>query len=135
MHRRTLLRRTAPALAVAGLAGCLGDDESRLGTLSVQNRDDEPRTVDIRVVWEGELHSTTATLAPRDKDGNTVWPERTWPTGAGTFTVRARVGDGEWAEAAPEDWDSPDCLSLIVDVREGRAVFYGSVNDRGCSSG
>lgn len=146
MQRRAFLARSAALVAGAtGLAGCLdtfGDltgDGTRLARLSADNEDDETHTVDVRVEWGGKrAHDSTHVLDANTDDPNartSAWPEQSWPDEPGEFTVSARVDGGEWRQATPDDWDDPDCLSLIAVVdAQARLAFFGSTNPNACSS-
>ena len=151
MHRRIFLARVALGpVATTSVAGCLSNtsggglglfdgDGTRLARVTLLNQDDVDHTVDFRVRWADELvHDSTHRLAAdtgpgTENSGATLG--RTWPADPGQFTLAARVDGGEWRRAAPEDWNRPSCLSVLVPVdRDGRITIFGSTNENECSA-
>lgn len=87
-------------------------DGTVLGDISVDNLHDGSHTVDIQVELGGSMEAWVS----KDVDGRTgnVSLERTWSEAEGDFNVRIRLDGEEFVEVTPDDWNDPDCISLIV---------------------
>jgi hypothetical protein len=128
----------AGAVSLSAVAGCLSAaGTSRLGKVTLTNRDDDPHEVQFRVTWDGDVvHDRTYDLAaadPETGDASGAVPDRTWPEEAGQFRVAARLAGGEWSRVDPADGDYPDCFSVLVTVdRDGYLAVFTSTNPNEC---
>lgn len=131
---------------VVGLAGCLddgGDDDdnedetdtgTELGEITVENLNDETRTVDVIVEFDGEIEHWSTHDLEANGDGATL--ERDWPTDTGQFRVTVRLDEGEFTGVTPAEWNNPDCLNLVVLVQRGGEITIAGVTDGGpCGNG
>ncbi|GAB3688883.1 hypothetical protein GCM10028857_23600 [Salinarchaeum chitinilyticum] len=126
-------RQLLAAIGTASVAGCLslgGDGnggQSRLNEVTLSNGAEGPRTVDIRVTWDGEVvHDRSYELAAEQPDADTpsrMVAEQTWPDEPGRFLVEARVRGKEWLELDPASWDYPDCFTVFGSVEGDRNVM------------
>lgn len=139
-------RRLLAAIGTASVAGCLslGDGNggaSRLNEVRFANGNEaEPRTVDLRVTWDGEVvHDRSYDLAAKrpGADGSSrAVAERTWPDAPGQFVVDARVRGKEWVALDPADWNYPDCFTVFGSVEGNRNVMLlWSGDERYCADG
>ncbi|MCH7660816.1 MAG: hypothetical protein IH933_09640 [Euryarchaeota archaeon] len=131
--RRALLT----AVLATGTAGCLfsdGSEESNLGLVSINNYDEEPHTVALRIEWDEErIHDQSYELEANDPDSDRVPGiviEETWPETPGQFVVSARLLGNEWQTADPADLEYPECYSADANVdRYGESHYMTHSKD------
>lgn len=83
-----------------------------LGDITIDNLHDAAHTVDVRVEINGETQAwVSKDVEPRT---GSVGLEQTWETTGGDFSVQVRLDGANFIEVTPEDWNDPDCISLIV---------------------
>lgn len=139
MNRRQYLAVVSTSAVTAGCLGGFGDRSvTKLGTVRIYNYDDEPHTVELQVVWEGDrVHDSTHTVSadePGDHQLPGALPEQTWPDRAGQFRLQARLAGGEWQEIDPADDGYPDCYGVLLNVdSDGRLAIFTSTNPRECA--
>lgn len=138
LHRRKFLTISA----TVGVAGCLSRDgdsgQTTLGYPLINNRHEQPHTVDFRVTWNGDVvHNRTYQIEANGPDDNQLpgaVPGRTWPDDPGKFTVSARLDGGEWRTVDPADQSYPECLGVTVEVDpRGRLAMKTGQNPMLCS--
>ncbi|MFC4540699.1 hypothetical protein ACFO5R_02005 [Halosolutus amylolyticus] len=161
LPRRRLLALAGTA-TTAAIAGCTGSDDGDegdegnendedeenasdteensdvrvggtvLGEIDIANFQDESHTVDIIVEFDGSFEEWKTT----ELEGRTdTRLERNWPTSPGSFRVIARLDGGEPEQVTPAKWNAPDCLNLVVMVRNGELSITGDPNGGPCGSG
>lgn len=94
------------------------DDESPsvtgavLGDITIDNLHDADHAVDVQV----EINGETQAWVSKDVEARngSVELEQSWDTDGGDFRVRVRLDGTEFVEVTPDDWNDPDCISLIV---------------------
>lgn len=83
-----------------------------LGDITIDNLHDADHAVDVQV----EINGETQAWVSKDVEARngSVALDQSWDTGGGNFRVRVRLDGTEFVEVTPEDWNDPDCISLIV---------------------
>lgn len=83
-----------------------------LGDITIDNLHDAAHSVDVQV----EINGETQAWVSKDVEARngSVALEQSWDTDGGNFRVRVRLDGTEFVEVTPEDWNDPDCISLIV---------------------
>ena len=119
MNRRVLL--TSSVAAVGCLSGCISDDEETpepyLNRIEVFNRDEVERTVNVLVLFDGEIEAwMTVTLAGADDRVASEVIEPTWPDDRTAIEVYARVEEAD--EIGSVTLSGSD-TSVMVVIEEG----------------
>jgi len=91
-----------------------------LGNISVDNLHDAAHTVDVQVELNGSMESWVSKEI--ESRTGSVTLDRSWDGTGGEFRVRVRLDGTEFVEVTPADWNSPDCLSLIVVIDQSGAL-------------
>lgn len=139
---RVTRRYFLAAAAISSVAGCVSDNDdsgqTTLAPLLVNNRHEDPHTVDVRVTWDDEVvHDRTYDVEANDPDDQRLpgaVPDRTWPDEPGQFTVSSRLEGDEWRTVDPADEGYPECLGITVEIDpQGQLVMKTGQNPRLCS--
>ncbi|AGB17727.1 hypothetical protein Halru_3161 [Halovivax ruber XH-70] len=91
-----------------------------LGDITVDNLHDATHTVDVQVEINGSMESWVSKEI--ESRTGSVALDRSWDAAGGEFRVRVRLDGTEFVEVTPADWNSPDCLSLIVVIDQSGAL-------------
>jgi hypothetical protein len=104
--------------ALAGCAGALGRDRTRIGEVVLLNTDDTAHRVRV-VIEAGEerLFEATRRVPPRDEPQPVLTPGDGLPTARRRYTVTARLDDGADAISRTYPLDrGGDCYSVTVRI-------------------
>ncbi|RZH68826.1 hypothetical protein [Natrinema altunense] len=157
--RRRLLAATGTALtgAVAGCTGSDGNgdgngeengnsdrdaaasdpdsgaDGTLLGTISLENLDDETHTIDAIVEFgDGPEHWSTHELT----GDSGVELERNWPSDPGDFRVMFRLDGGEPTQVTPAELGDSSCVNVFALVdRNGELKILSDTDGGPCGDG
>ena len=152
--RRRLLA-LGGAITAGAVAGCSGPETaaetaaesgstpeepagSVLQTISLENLDDEARTVDV-LVQQGdtvEYWETHELDAIGDRGDSSLTLDSGWPTDPGEFQLTVRLsGDDTRAGVSSTELPDRDCLDLVVLIsREGELSILTDVSGGECST-
>lgn len=134
--RRRYLAGVTTLAGTITTAGCidLSNHEIYLGGLRVENGGDAARTVEIRILRDGEIvHETTVAISGMtvtDDEQNvlsTVFVECEWPTDEqGDFEVAARLAENNsWVETASTDVQANDrCQMLFLRIEPTGSLWF-----------
>lgn len=126
--------RTVLVSALAPLTGCSQFQQQRPPKVMIQefyieNKDDERHHVDSTLLHaDTVVFFSSATVEPATYEGDNLQRTtgRTWDTVAPneqTYTLHARVDDGDWLTTRFEPWES-GCVRIGVEInRQGNGVF------------
>lgn len=100
-----------------------------LGDITIDNLHDAAHTVDVRV----EINGETQAWVSKDVESRTgsVELEQTWDTTGGDFSVQVRLDGANFIEVTPDDWNDPDCISLIVVIDSSGTLRVAGDTTRG----
>lgn len=109
--------QNAAETAAEGESTPEGSAERALETISLENLDDEARTVDV-IVQQGdtiEYWETHELGAIGEEGDSSLTLDSGWPTAAGEFQVTVRLSDNDTrAGVSSADLPERDCLDLVV---------------------
>ena len=109
-----------------------------LETISLENLDDDARTVDVIVQWGDEIEywETHDLGGAGDSGDRSLTLDSGWPTDPGEFQLTVRLSDNDTrAGVSSTDLPNHDCLDLVVLVsREGELSILTNVSGGECSA-
>ena len=153
-YTRRRMLAVGGAITAGAVAGCSGPENaagaaaegesatgesvgSVLETISLENLDDDARTVDVIVQWGDEIeYWETHELGAVGKGDSNLTLDSGWQTGSGEFQLTVRLSDDDTrAGVSSTDLSNRDCLDLVVLIsREGELSILTDVSGGACSA-
>jgi len=150
-YTRRRLLAVGGAITAGAVAGCSGPENAArsestpeesarraLETISLENLDDEARTVDV-IVQQGdtiEYWETHNLDAIGEAGDSSLTLDSEWPTASGEFQVTVRLSDNDTrAGVSSADLPERECLDLVVLISsESDLSILTEVSGGECSS-
>jgi len=148
-YTRRRLLALGGAITAGAVAGCSGPENAAeagstpeasagptLQTISLQNLDDDDRTVDVIAQWVDTIeYWETHELGSINGDSSLTL-DSGWPTDPGEFQLTVRLSDDDTrAGVSSADLPDHDCLDLVVLIsREGELSILTDVSGGECST-
>jgi len=153
-YTRRRLLALGGAITAGAVAGCSGPENaaetaaegesatgestgSVLETISLENLDDDARTVDVIAQWGDTIeYWETHELGAVGEGDSSLTLDSGWPTDPGEFQLTVRLsGDDTRAGVSSTELPDRDCLDLVVLIsREGELSILTDVSGGECST-
>ncbi|MEA1930503.1 hypothetical protein [Halohasta litorea] len=149
-YTRRRLLALGGAITAGAVAGCSGPENaaetaaegesatgSVLETISLENLDDDARTVDVIAQWGDDIeYWETHDLGAIGESDSSLTLDGEWPTDPGEFQLTVRLSDDDTrAGVSSADLPDHDCLELVVLIsREGELSILTDVSGGECST-